>query len=561
MVDPEGWSMLQKDPLFDSARAAHHGLNIAQTTGISEWQKQNHREQGTSESFQGYHPERTIENLHTPFSLREDSFQRLNAVGDWRDVGDEEQRRVEQEMRLRYPTRRYYTPNSYPVGVVTWTDSDFPITKSDSNNGLDQPMVGFRDNRIPDDVGDSTKGWSFDTSSPACATCYDKENWIVHERHHNGAMHPFTPLLPEPGERRFAAYDGDDGPPAEHQKELEQLGWKRDDPEGWSWHVNDKQTGTRHSADWDSGNWHLTSTAPDGWRLPDQYHQMSPQAARDTEDAFRYQESEHATPGEMNTKAKRNSAGYANLGEGTLRSLEPRISPSMGINNDIVSYAIPEEHDPMRRLNAADGPFYHGTVYPHAPGDVIDPANSRNYFSDEFGEDAPWGTPVQRVFFTRDPNVAARYGEHPGGLFRVEPTGPYSDHPWEEGTLVSAHPLRVVEQIEPKLGKTAKAPVYKGFIYLIQRESDIDLGNREIANPDDPDGDMSEQSAWWEIEHAKKNPALRPEVKKGTPWAELELWADKSVRNNKEIKEAVTKLAESSKPMQKLYGLAREQIA
>jgi GNAT superfamily N-acetyltransferase len=198
---------------------------------------------------------------------------------------------------------------------------------------------------------------------------------------------------------------------------------------------------------------------------------------------------------------------------------------------------------PRRSMVAPDGSFYHGTIYPHVPGDEIDPKNSRKYFSDEFGGPEPWGTPVQRVFFTKDQTAAARYGEAPGGLFLVEPTGPYFEHPWEKGTLVSAHPLKIVERIEPKLGKVAKAPVYKGFIYLIQRESDIDLGNREHANPDDPDGDMTEQSAWWDIEHARKNPALRKECKKGTPWDELEMWADQSVRSNKEIKEAFAKLA------------------
>ena len=94
-----------------------------------------------------------------------------------------------------------------------------------------------------------------------------------------------------------------------------------------------------------------------------------------------------------------------------------------------------------------------------------------------------------------------------------------------------------------QMPRVASGPVYKGFIYLIQREKDIDLGNREIANPDDPDGDMTEQSAWWEIEHAKDNPALREECKEGTPWDELEMWADKSVRENKQVKEALTRLA------------------
>jgi len=90
-----------------------------------------------------------------------------------------------------------------------------------------------------------------------------------------------------------------------------------------------------------------------------------------------------------------------------------------------------------------------------------------------------------------------------------------------------------------------KAPVYKGFIYLIQHERDIDLGNREHANPDDPDGDMTEQSAWWDLAHAKKNPALRKEVK-SIPWSELELWADKSVRANKQVQASIERLAGQS---------------
>jgi hypothetical protein len=45
---------------------------------------------------------------------------------------------------------------------------------------------------------------------------------------------------------------------------------------------------------------------------------------------------------------------------------------------------------------------------------------------------------------------------------------------------------------------------------------------RVVPNPDDPKGDHHEQAAWWEIEHARKNPALREELKQGTPWKEIE---------------------------------------
>lgn len=140
-------------------------------------------------------------------------------------------------------------------------------------------------------------------------------------------------------------------------------------------------------------------------------------------------------------------------------------------------------------------------------------------------------------------------GEHP------EPDVSYDDfripapgEPWVEGY----HNMGMLDEpahMNPfwgnKLSAARKGPIYKGFIYLIQRERDIDLTQREHVNPDDPDGDMTEQSAWWDIKHAKKNPALRKEVKQGTPWAELELWADKSVRSNREVTAMVEKLAMS----------------
>jgi 8-oxo-dGTP pyrophosphatase MutT (NUDIX family) len=58
---------------------------------------------------------------------------------------------------------------------------------------------------------------------------------------------------------------------------------------------------------------------------------------------------------------------------------------------------------------------------------------------------------------------------------------------------------------------------------------------RATLNPDDPDGDDHEQAAWWTIQHAKANPALRREVK-STPWDEIKKAASvtpvTSVRGN-----------------------------
>lgn len=63
--------------------------------------------------------------------------------------------------------------------------------------------------------------------------------------------------------------------------------------------------------------------------------------------------------------------------------------------------------------------------------------------------------------------------------------------------------------------------VYQGHVVVIPNEKMIDFsGGRRTVNPDDPDQDDHEQSAWWEPDHARKNPALRPECKQ-SPWDKI----------------------------------------
>jgi 8-oxo-dGTP pyrophosphatase MutT (NUDIX family) len=169
----------------------------------------------------------------------------------------------------------------------------------------------------------------------------------------------------------------------------------------------------------------------------------------------------------------------------------------------------------------------------------LDGAQGNQQFYDEYNAKLDMGLPLddwERDYLEGHIHGTERARENAAGNHVIRQM--FEQAP-EYGSL--EHEINIIGKGVEK--ESAVAPVYKGFIYLIERERDIDLDQREIANPDDPDGDMSEQSAWWDIEHAKTNPALRKEVKTGTPWDELELWADKSVRSNKEIKEAFTKLA------------------
>ncbi|MDE2100528.1 MAG: NUDIX domain-containing protein [Patescibacteria group bacterium] len=61
---------------------------------------------------------------------------------------------------------------------------------------------------------------------------------------------------------------------------------------------------------------------------------------------------------------------------------------------------------------------------------------------------------------------------------------------------------------------------YRLFFYTIPEEKSIEIFERNVVNPDDPDGDNSEALAWWEPEDARRNPALREEVKK-MHWAQI----------------------------------------
>jgi 8-oxo-dGTP pyrophosphatase MutT (NUDIX family)/GNAT superfamily N-acetyltransferase len=109
---------------------------------------------------------------------------------------------------------------------------------------------------------------------------------------------------------------------------------------------------------------------------------------------------------------------------------------------------------------------------------------------------------------------AAGTWEPPGG--HIEPDDPTSLHAgireWEEETGQPFPTGGVVTH-----AWTSPNGVYQGHVVVIPKEDQVDLSERQIENPD---GDRHEQSAWWDVDDAKKNPALREEAK-DTPWAKL----------------------------------------
>jgi 8-oxo-dGTP pyrophosphatase MutT (NUDIX family) len=99
----------------------------------------------------------------------------------------------------------------------------------------------------------------------------------------------------------------------------------------------------------------------------------------------------------------------------------------------------------------------------------------------------------------------------------------------EEGDLSSLH--SGIREFEEEVGQqfplhgvvkhvwTSPNGVYQGHVVVIPSEKDLSMKDgRVVPNPDDPKGDCHEQAAWWDPEHARKNPALRLEVKENTPW-------------------------------------------
>lgn len=61
---------------------------------------------------------------------------------------------------------------------------------------------------------------------------------------------------------------------------------------------------------------------------------------------------------------------------------------------------------------------------------------------------------------------------------------------------------------------TSPDGVYRGFVFTVANESDVDIydGRDEVDNPDDPDGEKPEAVAWWNPALLEDNPAIRKEL-------------------------------------------------
>lgn len=104
----------------------------------------------------------------------------------------------------------------------------------------------------------------------------------------------------------------------------------------------------------------------------------------------------------------------------------------------------------------------------------------------------------------------------------------------EEGDTTSLH--AGIREWEEEVGQpfpegghvshTWRSGPYQGHTVVIPSEDGVQFHQgRSTTNPDDPDGDDHEQSAWWHPDDAKKNPALRSELKGSDAWHGIKKFA------------------------------------
>ncbi|MFF2650596.1 NUDIX hydrolase [Streptomyces sp. NPDC058045] len=122
---------------------------------------------------------------------------------------------------------------------------------------------------------------------------------------------------------------------------------------------------------------------------------------------------------------------------------------------------------------------------------------------------------IQRALDDDDP--ASGTWEFPGGSIEdgEDPEAAAFREFAEETGIVLPDTVTVVD------GWRSENGVYQGYVATVPAEMNLainpDADDRAVLNPDDPDGDMLEAVAWWDIDALPDMPALREEAR-ATPW-------------------------------------------
>ena len=215
----------------------------------------------------------------------------------------------------------------------------------------------------------------------------------------------------------------------------------------------------------------------------------------------------------------------------------PGIAVVAGVVEDELGWNLPDRQQPHEAMQVVRFPLVGGSAVPVATPStsphVAGVAGSEHDLAKQAGgkQEVPTVAGVclkaadtgrilmlQRGLQDEDDPARGTW-ENPGG--HIEP-----------GDQTSLH--AGVREFEEEVGQpfpeggvvhhtwTSPNGIYQGHVVVIPSEKDLRMHEgRVIPNPDDPKGDNHEQAAWWDIDHARKNPALREELKTGTPWKDI----------------------------------------
>jgi 8-oxo-dGTP pyrophosphatase MutT (NUDIX family) len=215
----------------------------------------------------------------------------------------------------------------------------------------------------------------------------------------------------------------------------------------------------------------------------------------------------------------------------------PGIDVVAGMVEDELGWDLPDRQQPHEAMQVVVFPLVNGSTVPvAAPGtnphvagvarsedDLAKQASGKQEVPTVAGvclKAADTGRILMLQRGLQDEDDPARgTWENPGG--HIEP-----------GDRTSLH--AGIREFEEEIGQpfpeggvvhhtwTSPNGIYQGHVVVIPSEKDLRMHDgRVIPNPDDPKGDNHEQAAWWDIDHARKNRALREELKTGTPWKEI----------------------------------------
>ena len=115
---------------------------------------------------------------------------------------------------------------------------------------------------------------------------------------------------------------------------------------------------------------------------------------------------------------------------------------------------------------------------------------------------------------TEDDDAAGMW-EIPGGHLEAgESPLDAAIREWTEEVGVDVPKVRIV-------GRWLNSNGYMGFLALCNDETDVDIRNRDLVNPEDPDQDNPEAVAWFWPSDLASMPGVRREAREFTPWSRM----------------------------------------